>query len=72
MTTERPPVTRAWWRCSNCHRTLGEVVGTEIRVQIGGRVLFLKADQWAAQNCPHCGLLNVRDGRPDDARRVTA
>lgn len=72
MTTETPPVIRTYWRCQNCRRTLAEVVGAQLVIIIHRQRLYLSAHQWAAQNCPHCGTLNERDGRPESERRETA
>lgn len=66
------PITKQRWTCRNCGRMLGEIVGSQIIIIVHNRRLYLSATQWAAQNCPHCGALNERDGRPADERRVTA
>lgn len=72
MTTETPPIVHEWWRCHSCRRVIGEVLGTQIVLKVRGEHVFLSATQWAARNCPYCGALNERDGRPESERRVTA
>lgn len=61
-----------YWRCANCRRSIGEVIGTQLVIVIRGERVYLSAVQWAARTCPNCGVLNERDGRITDERRVTA
>ena len=57
---ERVPVLtdvqgRTFWRCPNCGRTLAEVIGTQIIVKTGDRVIRVTRANPVEQVCPKCG-----------------
>ncbi len=49
----------AWWKCSTCARTLGEVVNGRVIVKMNGRTITFPAIPDLDQTCPRCGCVSV-------------
>lgn len=50
---------KRWWRCPNCGKTLGELVGNRVVIKVGGRQLSLRQDAEPDQSCWGCGLTSM-------------
>jgi ribosomal protein S27E len=60
VATEAPIVHR-YVKCSNCGRTLGQIVGVRLVVIISGRIVTFPLIVGLELTCPKCGHVSVVD-----------
>lgn len=68
-----------WWRCANCDRVLGEVVGCRLVIIVRGEVFNLPLIVGTIHTCRKCGYPNTITGvlhseaeDPQDGRELSA